>query len=66
MDDRKITRKEDDFSKWYNEIVQRADLAEHAPVRGCMIIKPYGYALWENIQKELDRIIAAADQELKS
>lgn len=44
-----------DYSEWYNEIVKKADLAEHSPVRGCMIIKPYGYALWENIQAKLDQ-----------
>ena len=38
----------EDFSKWYNELVLKADLAEHSDVRGCMIIKPYGYAIWEN------------------
>ena len=41
-----ITRAED-YSKWYNELVNRADLAEHSDVRGCMVIKPYGYAIWE-------------------
>ncbi|MFO8006957.1 MAG: proline--tRNA ligase [Candidatus Brocadiia bacterium] len=45
----------DDFSAWYNEIVQRAELADYAPVRGCMVIRPYGYALWENIRADLDR-----------
>ena len=47
------TRKED-YSKWYNELVGRADLAEHSDVRGCMIIKPYGYAIWENMKDVLD------------
>ena len=42
------------FAEWYNELVLKADLAEYSPVRGCMIIKPYGYAIWENIQKILD------------
>src|SRR2546426_3568492 len=45
---------DDDFSKWYNQVVRKADLADYAPVRGCMIIKPYGYAIWENIQHLLD------------
>lgn len=49
------TRKED-YSKWYNELVIRADLAENSGVRGCMVIKPYGYAIWERIQAELDRM----------
>ena len=47
------TRKED-YSKWYNELVDRADLAEHSDVRGCMIIKPYGFAIWENMKDVLD------------
>ncbi len=50
----KLTRQSDDYSRWYNEVVQRADLAEHAPVRGSMIIKPYGYSLWERMQGLLD------------
>lgn len=50
----KLTSQREDFSEWYNQVVVRADLADYAPVRGCMIIEPYGYALWENIQKYLD------------
>src|SRR5438270_5559830 len=49
-----IIDQEDDFSKWYNQIVRKAELADYAPVRGCMIIRPYGYAIWENIQSLLD------------
>ena len=49
-----LTSQSQDFNKWYNEVVLKADLAEYSPVRGCMIIKPYGYAIWENIQKILD------------
>jgi prolyl-tRNA synthetase len=49
-----LADKEDDFSEWYNELVIKAQLADYAPVRGCMIIRPYGYALWENIQHTLD------------
>lgn len=49
-----ITRRDVDYSEWYQDVVEQADLAEHSPVRGCMVIKPYGYALWENIQKDLD------------
>ncbi|MDQ7814400.1 MAG: proline--tRNA ligase [Patescibacteria group bacterium] len=49
-----ITRRDADYSEWYQDVVEQADLAEHSPVRGCMVIKPYGYALWENIQKDLD------------
>ena len=49
-----LTKRSEDYSKWYNELVVKADLAENSSVRGCMVIKPYGYAIWENIQKELD------------
>ena len=49
-----LTKQTQNFSKWYNEVVLRADLAEYSPVKGCMIIKPYGYAIWENIKKVLD------------
>ena len=50
-----ITPRSQDFAQWYNEIVRRAELADYTPVRGCMVIRPYGYALWENIQAALDR-----------
>ena len=50
----KVTR-EQDYSKWYNNLVEDADLAQHSSVRGCMVIKPYGYAIWEKMQAELDR-----------
>ena len=50
-----LTSQHEDFSKWYNEIVQKADLADYSPVRGSMVIKPYGYTLWERIRDELDR-----------
>ncbi len=50
-----LTSQTEDFSKWYNEIVLKADLADYSPVRGCMVIKPYGYTLWERIRDELDR-----------
>ncbi|BCL83099.1 proline--tRNA ligase [Ktedonobacteria bacterium brp13] len=49
-----IVDQDDNFSMWYNQIVRKAELADYAPVRGCMIIRPYGYAIWENIQKGLD------------
>jgi prolyl-tRNA synthetase len=52
---RGLTRRTDDFARWYNEVVQQAELADYAPVRGCMVIRPYGYALWENIRDSLDR-----------
>ncbi len=51
----KITPRSQDYARWYTDVVQRADMADYAPVKGCMVIKPYGYALWENIQKALDR-----------
>ncbi len=50
-----FTSREQDYSKWYNELVVKADLAENSDVRGCMVIKPYGYAIWEKMQAELDR-----------
>ena len=53
-DDKKLTTRAEDFSAWYNEVVLRAELADYAPVRGCMIVRPYGWALWENITAALD------------
>jgi len=50
----KVTPREEDYSRWYTDVVVKAELADYAPVRGCMIIRPYGYALWENVQKALD------------
>jgi prolyl-tRNA synthetase len=50
----KVTPREEDYSRWYTDVVVKAELADYAPVRGCMVILPYGYALWENIQKTLD------------
>ena len=50
----KFVTREEDYSKWYNELVHRADLAEHSDVRGCMVIKPYGYAIWEKMKAQLD------------
>ncbi len=44
----------DNYAEWYQQIIRAADLAENSAVRGCMVIKPYGYAIWENIQRELD------------
>jgi len=51
-----LTTREADYSKWYNELVMKADLAENSGVRGCMVIKPYGFAIWEHMQAELDRM----------
>lgn len=50
----KYTKRSEDYSKWYNEVIERAGLAEHSDVRGCMVIKPYGYAIWENMKSVLD------------
>ena len=50
-----ITSKNDDYSQWYNDIVMKADLAEHSSVKGCMVIKPYGYSIWEKMQAVLDQ-----------
>ncbi|RWX02583.1 proline--tRNA ligase [Flavobacterium cerinum] len=50
-----LTKRSEDYSKWYNELVVKADLAENSGVRGCMVIKPYGYAIWEKMQAELDK-----------
>lgn len=54
MAQQKFATREEDYSKWYNELVYRADLAEHSDVRGCMVIKPYGYAIWEKMKDILD------------
>jgi len=51
-----LTKRSEDYSKWYNELVIQADLAENSGVRGCMVIKPYGFSIWERIQAELDRM----------
>ena len=55
MAEQKLTARAEDFSEWYNQVVVRAELADYAPVRGCMIVRPYGWALWENITAALDR-----------
>jgi prolyl-tRNA synthetase len=55
----KLPKRTEDFSAWYNELVKRADLAENSPVRGCMIIKPYGFAIWEKMQAILDQAFKA-------
>ncbi len=54
-----LTKRADNYSQWYNDLVVKADLAEQAPVRGCMIIKPYGYAIWEAMQRHLDKMFKA-------
>jgi prolyl-tRNA synthetase len=54
-----LTKRSEDYSAWYNELVKKADLAEHSPIKGCMIIKPYGFSIWEKMQAELDRMFKA-------
>ncbi len=53
----KIAKRSEDYSRWYTDVVLQAELADYSPVKGCMVIRPYGYALWENIQQTLDRMI---------
>jgi prolyl-tRNA synthetase len=53
---KEITTRQEDYSLWYNELVKKADLAEHSDVRGCMVIKPYGYSIWEKMQQALDKM----------
>jgi len=60
---RPFTPRDEDFPRWYQEVVQAADLAENAPVRGCMVIKPHGYALWENVQRPLDNLFKETGHE---
>jgi prolyl-tRNA synthetase len=55
MANEKLTTRSENYSEWYNQIIQRAEMADYAPVRGCMVVRPYGWALWENIQASLDR-----------
>jgi prolyl-tRNA synthetase len=55
MADMKLPGRSEDFAEWYNQVVLRAEMADYAPVRGCMIVRPYGWALWENITAALDR-----------
>ena len=60
---KKLTKQSEDYSKWYNELVIQADLAENAAVRGCMVIKPYGYSIWEKMQAELDKMFKETGHE---
>jgi prolyl-tRNA synthetase len=55
MADEKLPLRSENYSEWYNQLIQRAELADYAPVRGCMVVRPYGWALWENIQQALDK-----------
>ena len=58
-----ITAMDEDFAKWYTDVVKKAELCDYSSVRGCMIIRPYGYAIWENIQKILDAEFKACGHE---
>src|SRR3954471_14175795 len=54
-----LSKRSENYSQWYNDLVVKADLAENSAVRGCMVIKPYGYAIWEKMQYELDKMFKA-------
>jgi len=58
-----VPSREEDYPEWYQQVIKAADMAENSPVRGCMVIKPWGYGLWENIQRELDLRIKASGHE---
>jgi len=58
-----LTSRAEDYSKWYNELVVKSDLAENSGVRGCMVIKPYGYAIWEKMQAQLDKMFKETGHE---
>jgi prolyl-tRNA synthetase len=62
-DEKGLTPRSEDFSAWYNEVVQRAELADHSPVRGSMVIRPWGYGIWENMQRALDDMFKATGHE---
>ena len=62
-DEKKLTPRGEDFSAWYNEVVQRAELADYSPVRGCMVIRPWGYGIWELMQRALDDMFKATGHE---
>ena len=58
-----ITPRSEDFSQWYTDVILQTQLCDYAPVRGCMVIRPYGYAIWERIQEEMDRRFKATGHE---
>ena len=62
-DDKKLTSQQEDFAKWYNEVVLRAELADHSPVRGSMVIRPWGYGIWEHMQSALDAMFKETGHE---
>ena len=53
---KELTKRADNYSQWFNDLVVKADMAEQSAVRGCMVIKPYGYAIWEKMQQQLDKM----------
>ena len=59
MAEKGVTPRSEDYSRWYTDVIRRAELADYSPVKGCMVIRPYGYAIWELIQQGLDRRIKA-------
>ena len=61
--EKRLTKRADDYSRWYLDVIAAADLADNSPVRGCMVIKPNGYAIWENMQKILDGMFKATGVE---
>jgi prolyl-tRNA synthetase len=60
MSEDKLPTRSENYSEWYNQVIQRAEMADYAPVRGCMVVRPYGWALWENIQQALDQRFKAS------
>lgn len=58
-----ITKMEEDFAQWYTDIVKKAELVDYSSVKGCMILRPYGYALWENMQKVMDEKLKESGHE---
>lgn len=61
---REITSMDVDFSKWYTDIIKKAELAEYSSIKGCMIIRPYGFKIWENIQSYLDKKFKKQDMRI--
>ena len=60
----KITARSADFSQWYNDVIMRAELADYSPVRGCMVIRPRGYGIWELMQRSLDEMFKETSKRL--